>query len=933
MCQIIQSCLQMKKIIPVFSSTITMAVLMAIFALSIATATFIENDFGSAAAMNLVYHSKWFELLLLTGVINIIAVTLKRKVYKKPAIFLFHVSFILIVMGAGITRYAGFEGTMHIREGDSSDIVETGTAYITLQASFGEEYVETVTPVNLDPVSGTDFKKKISLGNKKLAISLEDYYPSASPVLEADPEGMPVSSTTHSAIPEALLFKLCSGSEEKEIWYWGRRDEYGEKSLSVINGMIINIQYGVKKVQLPFRIRLDDFILTRYPGSDSPSWFESKVTVIDRSGQVNLIHRIYMNHILKYKGYRFYQASFDNDEAGTLLAVNYDKAGTGITYTGYLLMALGMLLSLFNKRSRFSMLVKESGRIKEKIKHLTLSAILLLLIVPKANGKESGVPVVDAHHACLFGSILVQDHAGRIKPLNTLSSEIMRKLTRQNKYNGMSPDQVFLGIMVFPETWQNEPLIKVGHHQINEILDKEGERIPFASFFSGEQENYLLSSYISEASARKPVYRSKFDNELIRTDERVNLFYMVYSGFMLKIFPKPEDPENNWYSPLNTGGLFYRDDSAFVAYILPYYISKVKEAVVSSDWSEADEVVHAIKNFQRKNGGSVLPSELRTKLELLYNRLNLFERLFAWYGLSGLILLFIQLAVIFHYRRYLKLPLKILEVLIVMCFVMHAFTLAGRWFISGHAPWSNGYEAMTFIAWTSVLAGIIFSGRSPVALSTTAILASVILHTAHLSWMDPEITTLVPVLRSYWLIIHVAVITTSYGFLGLGALLAVVNLIIMVLESRRTRLRIDLTIQELSNIIEMTLIAGLYLMTIGSFLGAVWANESWGRYWGWDPKETWALVTIIVYAFILHLRIVPGFKSRFGFNIAALLGFGSVIMTYFGVNYYLSGLHSYAKGDPLPMPLFISILIVAIVLLVIPAYINQRRLKKDTSSV
>jgi cytochrome c-type biogenesis protein CcsB len=194
--------------------------------------------------------------------------------------------------------------------------------------------------------------------------------------------------------------------------------------------------------------------------------------------------------------------------------------------------------------------------------------------------------------------------------------------------------------------------------------------------------------------------------------------------------------------------------------------------------------------------------------------------------------------------------------------------------------------------------------------------------------MDPEITTLVPVLQSYWLIIHVAVITASYGFLGLGALLAAVNLIIMFLESKSRKKRIDLTIAELSNIIEMTLIAGLYLLAIGTFLGGVWANESWGRYWGWDPKETWALVTIIVYAFIAHMRIIPGLKSSFGFNLAALLGFGSVIMTYFGVNYYLSGLHSYAKGDPLPIPVFVYYLIASVAILALLAYINQYRLKR-----
>ncbi|HJX70889.1 MAG TPA: cytochrome c biogenesis protein CcsA, partial [Bacteroidales bacterium] len=400
---------------------------------------------------------------------------------------------------------------------------------------------------------------------------------------------------------------------------------------------------------------------------------------------------------------------------------------------------------------------------------------------------------------------------------------------------------------------------------------------------------------------------------------------------MLKIFPVPDDPEQNWYSPVTSAGHFYSDDSVYVANIIPYYISKVKEAVNTNDWSEANELISSIKQFQSIYGGSVVPPVTRIKIELLYNRLNLFERLSCWYGLLGLLLLMIQFTGIFHVRLNLKIPLRIAGGLIIIVFLLHTLTLAARWYISGHAPWSNGYEALTYIAWASVLAGIIFSARSPVTLSTTAILASIVLHTAHLSWMDPEITTLVPVLRSYWLIVHVAVITASYGFLGLTALLAAVNLIVMILESRQTKSRIDLTIQELSNIIEMALIVGLYLLTIGTFLGAVWANESWGRYWGWDPKETWALVTILVYAFILHMRIVPGLKSPFGFNIAALLGFGSVIMTYFGVNYYLSGLHSYAKGDPFPIPVFVYYLVVFIAILVIMAYINQCRLKKDTS--
>jgi cytochrome c-type biogenesis protein CcsB len=205
-----------------------------------------------------------------------------------------------------------------------------------------------------------------------------------------------------------------------------------------------------------------------------------------------------------------------------------------------------------------------------------------------------------------------------------------------------------------------------------------------------------------------------------------------------------------------------------------------------------------------------------------------------------------------------------------------------------------------------------------------------ILFVAHLSWMDPQITNLVPVLKSYWLVIHVATITASYGFLALGALLAFIDFVLMIMQTRKNKEAIQLTIQELSKTIEMSLIIGLYLLAIGVFLGAVWANESWGRYWGWDPKETWALVTVLVYAFILHMQMIPGLKNVYAFNLASLLGFGSVIMTYFGVNYYLSGLHSYAMGDPIPIPTFLYYILTVVFVTAVLAYINNRKIQHPT---
>jgi cytochrome c-type biogenesis protein CcsB len=238
---------------------------------------------------------------------------------------------------------------------------------------------------------------------------------------------------------------------------------------------------------------------------------------------------------------------------------------------------------------------------------------------------------------------------------------------------------------------------------------------------------------------------------------------------------------------------------------------------------------------------------------------------------------------------------------------------------------SNGYESMIFISWVTLLAGFIFSRRSLFALPATAVLSGLTLMVAHLSFMDPEITNLVPVLQSYWLTLHVSVITASYGFLGLGAILAIIAMILLSLSGKSSLERISATIDDLAVINYKSLTIGLYLLTTGTFLGAVWANESWGRYWGWDPKETWSLITIIVYSFVIHSRMIPGLKDIYTFNLLSLFAFSSVLMTYFGVNYYLTGLHSYAGGDPVPVPVFVYVAVAGLVSLAVISYARYRK--------
>ncbi|KAA3631463.1 MAG: c-type cytochrome biogenesis protein CcsB, partial [Bacteroidetes bacterium] len=293
-------------------------------------------------------------------------------------------------------------------------------------------------------------------------------------------------------------------------------------------------------------------------------------------------------------------------------------------------------------------------------------------------------------------------------------------------------------------------------------------------------------------------------------------------------------------------------------------------------------------------------------------------------------LLVLLLMRIFKPERKLKIPIAIGFAIILLSFLAHTAGLGIRWYISGHAPWSNAYESLVYIAWASMLAGVIFMKRSPLTLATTAILASMVLTVAGLQMMDPELTPLVPVLKSYWLSIHVSLIVASYGFLALGALMGFLNLIVMIFNYKGGNSNLKRTMKELTYINEMTLTVGIFLLSIGTFLGGVWANESWGRYWGWDAKETWALVTILVYAFVLHMRLIPGYRGRYAFNMASLVAYGSVIMTYFGVNYYLSGLHSYATGDPVPIPTFVYYVLVILFVVGLGAFFANRNANKVT---
>jgi cytochrome c-type biogenesis protein CcsB len=431
----------------------------------------------------------------------------------------------------------------------------------------------------------------------------------------------------------------------------------------------------------------------------------------------------------------------------------------------------------------------------------------------------------------------------------------------------------------------------------------------------------------------------------MKVDERMNICLMMFEGSFLKIFPEQSSNEDVWISPSDTGAFIPLTGPVNIIKrelnleVLSYnslmhsYFNDLLKAIKTGDYSKPDKILGFFEAIQRNSASSeLLPSGSKIKLEVRYNNSRIFTKLKNVYGILSIILLI--LAFIENLgsgkNKLLRSALYFFILLLGLAFLYHTYGLGLRWYLSGHAPWSNGYEALLLIAWGGLLAGFIYLRYSRITLASTALLGFLILMTAGHSSYDPQITNLQPVLKSYWLIIHVAVMTISYGFLGSGFILGIINLMMYLFKTPLNKLKLSRTSEELTNINEMNLTIGLVLATLGTFLGAIWANESWGRYWGWDAKETWALVIIITYAIILHFRLVPKLKSEFIFNAASVVGFGSVIMTFVGVNYYLSkGLHSYASGETPVFPVWAWVIIISIFILVVAGGIKENIKQKS----
>ncbi len=1036
-----------EKIKNILFSTRLMAVLFVVYAVALAIGTFVENSYSTLTARKWIYDAVWFEVIMVFFVINFIGNIFRYKLWikKKFTTLILHLSFILILLGAWVTRYIGYEGIMPIREGEVTNIMLSEKTYLStyidgeidgepkrkkeffdlvlapkikneqvIKTDFngnpiqfeviefihkaeetfvenenGENYLKMVessstgerqdrflregdvsnisnmlfafnnytegavniTGTNstgftiISPFEGTFMRMADQSQSELVSDSLQNlefrslYNIGGMQVVFPDPvkKGLydiaPAERPTENT-PDGVRFRITAAGESTEVSMIGGKGMLNDMKKVIVGPYDIYLRYGSKEIELPFSIKLNYFIAEKLPGTEhrsSPSYssYMSKVEVIDGSNSYD--YDIYMNHVLDHGGYRFFQASFDRDEGGTILSVNHDWWGTWITYIGYFLLYFGLMAILFDRYSRFGELRKKLEQVKTKKAQLGIIAMLFFLSFGNQDAfaffqtdEETHVHetnqqtreefllevneaikknAVDKKHAREFAKLVIQDSKGRMKPAHTFSSELVRKLRKNESYEGLNSDQILISMLENPGVWYGVPFIYLEkkNDSIHNVLGIEiGQKYVALTDFFELDGSYKLAPFLRDAyEAQVP---NKFQKDYIDADQRLNLLYDALQGNVMRIFPIPNNTNNRWVSLREIKNeeeeiFFVGSDSLYVNNILPMYVNSIQNAREDGDYSQAESILQSIKGLQKKYGNEVLLSDTEVKVEMWYNDFDVFGRLFQYYLYVGLLMVIVVLIEIFKKTKITEWIVRLCKVTLILFFIIHTLGLAARWYISGHAPWSDAYESMIYVAWATMFFGFAFGRKSDLTMASTAFITSIILMVAHWNWLDPSITPLQPVLDSYWLMIHVAVIVGSYGPFALGAIIGLLALFLMMTTTKDNFKKMKLNIQELSYINEIALTVGLVMLTIGNFLGGQWANESWGRYWGWDPKETWALISIFVYAFVIHMRLVPGLRGLWAFNWASVIAFGSIIMTYFGVNFYLTGLHSYASGE------------------------------------
>lgn len=701
--------------------------LYAIAILVMAIATITEKTQGTPYVLSNIYGSWWFTALWALLAIGGIAYLFQRRI-KRLTIILLHGSFLLILAGALLTHLTAWQGTVHLRKGES-------VTYC---------YIE----------------------------------------------------------------------------------ENGVKSPK----------------RLPFTITLEDFNIRYHNGTETAADYESHLTIrMDTKTEHGYTS---MNNIYSTHGIRLYQSGYDDDMEGTTLSLNSDPLGIPVTYTGYGLLFLSMILTLIDPKGRFRQIVRKAS----------IASVFVWLLPIQAHALNT----FPKEMATEFGYLCI-NYDGRICPVQTLALDFTRKLYGKSSYNGYTAEQVLCGFVCFRNEWSQEPLIRIKSAELRQRIGQP-EYTSLASLFS--QQGYILGPFLQEYYQGNG---DKFHEEVVKVDEKVMLIMQVSRGELLRIFPF----EGKWYSPTDSlPTIIETGRKAYFRNALPM----LSMYVTNHQTTNANEMLKKMAKYQSVYGTADMPSPTRLTAEHLYNSIPFAQVLF----IVCLTFSFISLLRWQWAKRFSFLVL-------ISAFLSLTLCLALRWIVSGYIPMSNGYETMLLMAWIVMLASLLVYRKFRIVLTFGLLLSGFLLLVSHLGQMDPKITHLMPVLSSPLLSIHVSCAMMAYGLFSITFACGIYGIIVR----KHT--------EEMHLLSQLFLFPAEFLLTAGIFLGAIWANVSWGRYWGWDPKEVWALITMLIYAIPMHNSSVPWIRKPIHYHIFMTSAFLAVLITYFGVNFFLGGLHSYAN--------------------------------------
>lgn len=625
-----------------------------------------------------------------------------------------------------------------------------------------------------------------------------------------------------------------------------------------------------KTKELGFEVSLKNFNVVNYPGTDAPMDYVTTLTANTQEIKVS------MNNIGSFNGYRFIQSGYDSDMQGTTLGVYHDPWGIGITYTGYALLFISLIATMASKKTRMRHLYRKALSLQGAKAWAVTALLAVSSFATSANAQE--MVKIDGDIADDFGKICVL-YNSRITPINTVATSFVTKLCGKPTWDGLSSNQVFAGWIFDVPYWETVKMIEIKEKKAQELLGINGKWASFDDFWDSYN-NYKLDAPLKKAYKDGD---TKLQKQLRDADEKFNIIRMLYGGEMLKMFPYAgKQGHMQWFAPGQPLGNLKLDEKELV--FIKKSMDYLAESIITGDKARAEEIAKKIYSYQHVRGKAVVPTKFRIYTETFYNKTNA-QRLPVMLYLTLSLLLAIVSTLSLNNEKLKK--TRLVSSVLTWVMLLHTtLLLALRWFVSGHLPMSNGYETMQFMAWATLIVTLVMQKRFLPVKQFGPLLSSFALLVAMITDGNPQITQLMPVLQSPLLSVHVMVIMFSYALFGLTALIGLQGLIAHHRKQEEKE-------QQLAALSQFLLYPAVALIAIGIFIGAIWANVSWGRYWSWDSKETWALITMLIYSAPLHADIKWLRKAQH-MHIYMLLAFLSVLMTYFGVNYFLSGMHSYA---------------------------------------